>query len=414
MDRRQFLALPVAGGALAATTRRRHAAAQEHASRLRVALIGHTGRGNFGHDLDGAWIARAASRDSDIVLAAVADADAAGLAAVRARIERAGLAAGDGPSGRGFAYADYRAMLTAVRPDIVVVCPRHADQHRDMLVAAIEAGARGLYVEKPFTRTLAEADEIVALAGRRAVPIVVAHRNRYHPALELLVERLAAETFGPIIEVRARGKEDQRGGGQDLCVLGGHLFNAATLITGAARACTATILVQRRPATRADSREGDEGVGRIVGDEIHACFETANGIPLFYDSTKGAGTAASGFGIQIFCRDALVDLRMDEEPHVHVREGHPFVPTRSPQPWVPFTSAGLGVPEPVADVRGLVLGHRGGIEDLLVCVRKSRAPRCGAPDARDTIEMIQAIFATLPAGGRVELPLRARTTALDG
>ena len=108
----------------------------------------------------------------------------------------------------------------------------------------------------------------------------------------------------------------------------------------------------------ADVKEGDEGVGPIAGDEIHACFETASGIPL-YDTTKNVGTAASGFGIQIFCRDALVDLRMDEDPLIHVRAGNPFVPTRSPQPWVPFTSGGLGAPEPVADIRGLVLGHRG-------------------------------------------------------
>jgi predicted dehydrogenase len=250
----------------------------------------------------------------------------------------------------------------------------------------------------------------VALAEQRRIPLVVAHRNRYHPALPVIADRLAAGAFGPMIEVRARGKEDQRGGGQDLCVLGGHLLNVATLFTGAARACSAGILVLGRPATQADARDGDEGVGRIVGDEIHARFETATGVPLFYDSARGAGTTASGFGIQVFCRDALVDLRMDMDPLIHVRQGNPFVPAGASQSWVPFTSAGLGQPEPVADIRGLVLGHRGGIEDLLACVREPLAPLCGAPAARDTIEMIQAVFATVTTGGRVELPLRDRNT----
>ena len=41
-------------------------------------------------------------------------------------------------------YRAYRTMLAAVKADIVAVCPRHADQHRDMAIAAIEHGARGV------------------------------------------------------------------------------------------------------------------------------------------------------------------------------------------------------------------------------------------------------------------------------
>jgi hypothetical protein len=153
-------------------------------------------------------------------------------------------------------------------------------------------------------------------------------------------------------------------------------------------------------------------VGRIVGDQIHARFETASGIPLFYDSTRGAGTTASGFGIQLFCRDALIDLRMDVDPLIHVRPGSPFVPSRAEQPWVPFSSLGLGKPEPIEDIRRLVLGHRGGIDDLVSCVREPRAPLCGASAGRDTIEMIQAVFASFATGRRVTLPLRERTWPL--
>ena len=40
---------------------------------------------------------------------------------------------------RGF--ADYRQMLAEVKPDVVAVAPRHVDEHRDMTLAAIEAGA---------------------------------------------------------------------------------------------------------------------------------------------------------------------------------------------------------------------------------------------------------------------------------
>jgi hypothetical protein len=76
------------------------------------------------------------------------------------------------------------------------------------------------------------------------------------------------QPFGPVLEVRARGKEDQRGGGQDLCVLGEHLFNAATLFTGGARSCTADVAARvglRRWQTRAMATKGwGAGMGAVL------------------------------------------------------------------------------------------------------------------------------------------------------
>jgi predicted dehydrogenase len=79
---------------------------------------------------------------------------------------------------------------------------------------------------------------------------------------------------------------------------------------------------------------------------------------------------------------------------------------------VPFSSAGLGRAEPVPDIRGVVLGHRGGIADLIACVRESKTPLCDATAGRETIEMIQAIFASFAAGTRVTVPWRDRSWPL--
>src|SRR5690606_11892373 len=114
-------------------------------------------------------------------------------------------------------------MLAEVRPDIVVVAPRHLDQHRDMAVAAAESGARGIYCEKPFCRTPAEADAIVAACERSGTQLAIAHRNRYHPAVPVALAAVKDGAIGRLLEVRCRGLEDQRGGAQDLWVLGTHL-----------------------------------------------------------------------------------------------------------------------------------------------------------------------------------------------
>ena len=83
----------------------------------RVAVIGRTGRGNYGHGLDTVWL-----QIPNAQIVAVADENEAGRNAAQKR-----LAAKN-------AYADYRQMLQKERPQIVSVADRHLDLHRDMVI----------------------------------------------------------------------------------------------------------------------------------------------------------------------------------------------------------------------------------------------------------------------------------------
>ena len=93
------------------------------AEKYRVAVIGRTGRGNYGHGLDVVWNA---IENSTVV--AVADEDVAGRKSAAQRTKAAN------------AYADYRKMLEKERPQIVSVAPRWLDCHRDMVLACAEYG----------------------------------------------------------------------------------------------------------------------------------------------------------------------------------------------------------------------------------------------------------------------------------
>src|SRR5205085_7551772 len=125
--------------------------------------------------------------------------------------------------GASNAYADYRQMLEKEKPQIVSVADRHLDLHRDMVVACARAGA-SIFLEKPMARTLAEADEMVRACEMHHVKLAIAHQTRYSPRLQRVREMIAGGRLGDVIELRGRGKEDQRGGGQDLMVLGTHIF----------------------------------------------------------------------------------------------------------------------------------------------------------------------------------------------
>jgi len=384
MNRRQILAsLPVVFAASSFAAE----------SKLRVAVIGHTGRGNYGHGLDTLWL-----KIPTVEIVAVADADEKGL---KAELKKLKVETG---------YADYRAMLTEVKPDIVAIGPRHIDQHRDMLLAAIQAGVRGIYVEKSFCRSPAEADEIIAAADKAGTKIAIAHRNRYHPVLPVIAKLIKEDVIGRVLEMRGRGKEDPRGGSLDLWVLGTHLFNLATYFGGAPKACSATVMQDGRPITKADVKEGDEGIGALAGNEVHARFELANGVPLFFDSIQNAGTKEAGFGLQIIGTKGIIDFRIDKEPVAHLCAGSPFNPAlKEPRQWQPITTGGVNKPEPIPNLGTQVASHETAGLDLIAAIRENRAPLIDAVQGRETIEMVCAIFESHRLNGqRVTFPLQTR------
>lgn len=179
----------------------------------RVAVIGRTGRGNYGHGLDSVW-----KEFANCEIVAVADEDAGGRAKAEKRLGAKG-------------YADYREMLAKERPQIVSVSPRWIDCHRDMVVACAEHGCH-VFVEKPLCATLAEADEMVAACDRAHVKTAISHQTRYSPRIQVVKELIAAGKIGEVIELRGRGKEDRRGGGEDLMVLGTHIMDLMRWFAG--------------------------------------------------------------------------------------------------------------------------------------------------------------------------------------
>src|SRR5437773_7548860 len=178
----------------------------------RVAVIGRSGRGNYGHGLDVVW---REIKNAQIV--AIADENETGRVAAQKRL------------GAKNAYADYREMLKKERPHIVSVADRHLDLHRDMVIACAEAGA-SIFLEKPMCRDLVEADAMVAACEKHHVKLAIAHQTRYSPRLQRVKDLIADGRIGTLLEMRGRGKEDSRAGGEDLMVLGTHIMDLMRFI----------------------------------------------------------------------------------------------------------------------------------------------------------------------------------------
>ncbi len=77
------------------------------------------------------------------------------------------------------AFADYRELLDCIDlASVVVPTSCHYAVTRDLL----EAGCHVL-VEKPFTETVAEADDLIRRARQQRVALQVGHLERFNPAL---------------------------------------------------------------------------------------------------------------------------------------------------------------------------------------------------------------------------------------
>ena len=89
------------------------------------------------------------------------------------------------------AHADHRALLGQVDAACVVV---PTEMHHAVAADFLRAGAHVL-VEKPIARTLAEADDLVALARAQRRLLQVGHLQRFNPAFRALERSLGRPIF---------------------------------------------------------------------------------------------------------------------------------------------------------------------------------------------------------------------------
>lgn len=361
-------------------------------SKYRVGVIGHTGRGNYGHGIDTCWLQ---IPESEIV--AVADADEAGRAAAAKRLSA--------PQ----AFADYRKLLDEAKPDIVSICQRWLDQHCDMVVAAAERGVH-IYMEKPMCRTVEEADRMVAACEKHNVKLAIAHQTRYSPKIQVIRDLILDDKIGTLLELRGRGKEDRRGGGEDLWVLGSHVMNLMHTFGGEPNWCFASVEQDGQPVTKQHVHEGNEGIGPLAGDTVNAMYGMADGVTAYFGSHRAAAGSPSRFGLQIFGSKGVIELLTGYLPGAYLLPDSSWSPGRSGAKWVPISSAGAGQPEPLEGDN-----HTGNVvacRDLIDSIEQDRLPECNILEGRMTVEMIASVFESHRTGGPVKIPLATRKNPL--
>ncbi len=143
---------------------------------IRTIHVGAGGRGRWP-------LNRFQDRD-DFEAVALVDVSADNLAAAR---ETTGL-------GSDACFDSLTAALSSVEADAVVVITP-PDLHADQCIEAVRA-KKHVLVEKPFTKELSQARQIVAAAAEQGVVVAVTQNARFYPPVQTIRRLLQAGTLG--------------------------------------------------------------------------------------------------------------------------------------------------------------------------------------------------------------------------
>ena len=387
LNRRNFQGALVAGGIFAGM---KSVSGAIDDRKYRVGIIGATGRGDYGHAVDMPF-----TKLPNVQIVALADANPKGLSQAKERLK---------PQN---SYTDYREMLSKESLDLVAICPRWIDQHFEMLMACAKANCH-VYMEKPFCRTMIECDQVRKEFEDRKLKLAIAHTAQYSPVLDVAMELINDGAIGQVLELRGRGKEDHRGGAEDMWVLGSHIF--ALMRTFAKRdpaSCVAQVTQNGEPIRKEHVVEGNEGLGPLAGDHVQVMYTFNDGVMDYFGSRKAMAASPSRFALQVFGSKGILEIESGYLAAAHLLRDGSWSSGRSGKNWERVTSAGVGKPEPIK-AGSYEDGHLAAIKDLMLAIEQDRAPKCSLTDAIGITEMILGAFESQRVGQRVLLPSKTR------
>ena len=363
--------------------------------RYRTAIVGHTGAGDYGHDLD-----LTVGRMPELDVVALADPDPGGRALAAAR------------AGAARTYASYDELFAREQLDLVVVASRHVDAHEALLLAALGAGAH-VYCEKPLVRTPAEADRVIAAARLAGVQIAVAHINRAFAVLPRLRALVASGEIGKLRRVHGFGKCDRRGGGQDLMVLGSHILDMMSYFAGEPAWAHAHITLAGRDVVAGDIHAGDEGVGPVAGDSIVSHYAFRSGVMGEFESFFAQDSApVSYFGLQLEGTQGTIGMR-SFGGRLLFRHSRAIPLPGLDERWETLTLDGYSPEGPEDMDERYIWAHQQLIRNLLASAEAGTEPIASARAAATALDMIMATYESHFTGRRVAFPLVNREHPLE-
>lgn len=296
---------------------------------------------------------------------------------------------------------DWKALVGRDDVDAVIIAT-HPRPHCEMAVACAEAG-KHILLEKPMCRTVAEADRMIAAAGKSGVDLQVAYVMRFRPARRKLKALLEAGTLGeahlvycnqtgwfpprhPWLFVRAES-------GGMLVEQAIHVFDEWLWLYGPVESVWAQTSHVPLGGTYPDSREAVENNATVV-------VRFRGGATGMLIKSWAAEVGSGGEGV--VCDKGSASLsggRLTWKTH-DMAEPETFSET------VPDDMSYPQVPEEKREKRYWGFASKGAsIEHWLDCIEGKAEPTTGGDVGRAGIEIAEAAYRSAQANRPLELPL---------
>ncbi len=320
-------------------------------------------------------------------------------------------------TGAAVHYSDYSAMLDAEKPDILVLASRLPGDH---IQPFAEAAGRGIHIfaEKPLCATLEEADRMAELAAENHIRVAVAHPARYAQLFHTMKKMIESGAIGTPLTVYGRGKEDYRGGGEDMLVLGTHILDLMSWLFGKVEFLWAEVRQNGQLLKPDDRVRTAEDIGAVAGDDVFAHFRFANGVRGIFESRKDIYQEGNEvrMGVTVVGTAGALSMRYTNEsagPERVLRltrssypaedaAGYEIVPLEAP-PEIPGAEPLVMAYPPYFSVNNRLAAW-----DLMQAIREERSPAATVGDVQNVLELIQGIYLSSLEGRRISLPLQQR------
>jgi len=274
-------------------------------------------------------------------------------------------------------FESFAAMWEAKPLDIVAVCVR-GPHHFDAMMEVIEAGPKAIFLEKPPSCSLEQADAMIAAAKAKSIPITVSYSRHWCPHVLRLQELVEKEKL--IGEVK-----------QVVAFTGGSFLSFASHVTDLicqfAGYCPKAIYARGHVGGQApDGYEPEPGIDAGI-------IEFENGVTGIHVGQQGEH---GGFYVDVLGENGYVRAGIYTPPFAKTKEG-------------PVDLAKLGMPENASVFTvayDQIAGHLDG----------GPLPHCTDADWHVVNELGFAGIESVLTGKRIELPNtnRARRIFANG
>ena len=193
-------------------------------------------------------------------------------------------------------------------------------------------------------------------------------------------------------------------------VLGTHCLYLMRFLGGAPEWCFARITQQGRDVTKADRRPASEPLGPVAGDTIHATYALPKGVQGHFASQRHEEGRGGRFQLTLYGTKGLAHFRIGFDPQVTYLPDPAWFPGKPGVEWKQVPS--MPTNDDPSGLTGAAAANKRIVEDLLQAIENGGQSAASGYEARATLEMIMAVYASHLRRARATLPLKDRAHPL--